>query len=205
MAPSFRVGLPVFIELTQKNRRLRAQATIIGWAPKQVLIITLPMDSRMLVIPTGSELIIRYLLDGTVYGFITHLRYKQQGAFSMWILEYPDLVEVKNLRRSQRIPLYLKVKTEDGETWDMLDISNFGAAMATEESQFIGDSVRLTFTLPDGAQINGLMCKILRVNYSEQESIVGIQFDEDNADAIKKVRTYINDCLRRQELTKANE
>ncbi|MDP8224375.1 MAG: flagellar brake protein [Candidatus Lernaella stagnicola] len=202
VAPNFQVGIPVFIELIQKKRRLRAQALVVGWSPKQVLITTLPMDNRMLIIPTGSELIVRYLLEGTVYGFITRLLHKQQGPFAMWLLEYPEVVEVKNLRRSPRIPLYLKVHTEDGEEWDMLDVSLFGAAMATEENQFLGDDVSLRFTLPDGSEIEDLSCKVVRVNYSDQESIIGVQFDEKDLEALAKIRGYIEGCLRRQELTK---
>jgi Tfp pilus assembly protein PilZ len=203
--PNFQVGIPVFVELVQKKRRLRAQAKVIGWSPKQALITTLPMDNRMLIIPTGTELIVRYLLDGTVYGFVTRLLHKQQGPLGMWLLEYPEVVEVKNLRRSPRIPLYLKAHTADGEEWDMLDISNFGAAMATEETQFLGDEVELSFSLPDGSEIANLKSKIMRVNYSDQESIIGVSFDENDHEHLGRVRAYIEACLRRQELTKTTQ
>jgi len=198
--PDFRVGVPVFVEHVQKKRRLRAQASIVGWSEHNIFIITLPMDNRMLIVPTGAELIVRYLLDGTVYGFITRLLHKQQGPFGMWMLEYPEVVEVKNLRRAPRIPLYLKVFTEDDEEWDMLDISNFGAAMATAESQFVGDEIALRFTLPDGAEIDGLNSKIVRVHFSETESVVGVQFDEADGENLSKIATYIETCLSRQRL-----
>lgn len=198
--PNFRVGVPIFVEHVQKKRRLRAQAQIVGWSENNIFIITLPADNRMLIVPTGAELIIRYLLDGTVYGFITRLLHKQHGPFGMWMLEYPQVVEVKNLRRAPRIPLYLKVLTEDEEEWDMLDISNFGAAMAAAESQFVGDEIRISFSLPDGAKVDDLECKIVRVLLSEAESIVGVQFSETDADNLAKINAYIESCLRRQHL-----
>jgi hypothetical protein len=197
-AAYFKVGVPVFVELTQKTRRLRAQATLIGWSPPEILITTLPLDSRMLIIPTGTELIVRYLLDGAVYGFMTRLMHKQQEPYGMWILDYPEVVEVKNLRRSPRIPLYLKADAEGSKEWEMLDISNFGACLAAPDEQFVGDVVILTFALPDGAMIEKLRCSIVRVNASQQESIVGVQFDEDNADALLKVKKYIDGCVKRQ-------
>ncbi|NLH47787.1 MAG: flagellar brake protein [Myxococcales bacterium] len=198
VSPNFQVGTPIFFELTQKSRRLRAQATLIGWSRPHILITSLPMESRLLIIPTGTELIVRYLLEGAVYGFITRLIHKQQEPFGMWILEYPEVVEIKNLRRSPRIPLYLKVGTGTGDEWEMLDLSNFGALLVSNDEQFIGDDVELSFTLPDGNQVDNLKTKVVRVNYSKEESLVGVQFDEDDLVNLGKIKKYIESCLRRQ-------
>jgi Tfp pilus assembly protein PilZ len=203
-AANFQVGLPVFFELVQKNRRLRAQATMIGWSRPHIVITTLPMESRMLIIPTSTELIVRYLLDGAVYGFVTRLIHKQQEPYGMWILEYPEVVEIKNLRRSPRIPLYLKIRTADGTEWEMLDISHQGACLAVSDEQFVGDDVTLTFTLPDGNPVDGLKAKIMRVNYSQHESIVGVQFDEHDTANLAKVKQYMDECMKRQILRQSS-
>jgi Tfp pilus assembly protein PilZ len=198
VTPNFQVATPIFFELIQKNRRLRAQATLIGWSRPHILITSLPMESRLLIIPTGTELIVRYLLEGTVYGFITRLIHKQQEPFGMWILEYPEVVEVKNLRRSPRIPLYLKVSTNTGDEWEMLDLSNFGALLVSNDEQFMGDDVVFTFVLPDGNPVENLKSKVVRVNYSKEESLVGVEFDEDDHLNLGKIKKYIESCLRRQ-------
>jgi hypothetical protein len=115
--PQFQVGIPVYIEMVQKRKRVRTQVSIVGWFKTNFLFTTQPSDSRLLVTSLHTELIVRYLLDGTVYGFITKLIHKQNSPFGMWVLDYPEVVEVKNLRRSPRIPLYLTVTTDEGREW----------------------------------------------------------------------------------------
>jgi len=199
--PQFQVGIPVYIEMVQKRKRVRTQVSIVGWFKTNFLFTTQPSDSRLLVTSLHTELIVRYLLDGTVYGFITKLIHKQNIPFGMWVLDYPEVVEVKNLRRSPRIPLYLTVTTDEGREWEMLDLSSHGAAMATTDEPFMGEMVELSFVLPDGNKIEGLNAQIVRMSSSSEERLIGVQFDEDDYENITKIKRYISRCMERQRLS----
>ena len=195
VAPQFAVGLPIFLELAQKQKRMRAQATLVGWVRPRILITTAPSDSRMMVVRSGTELIVRYLLEGRVYGFVTHLLNKQHDPLPLWMLEYPELVEVKNLRRSPRVPITLKVKTHLDETWYTIDLSEHGTCLAVDSPQNVGELVLLSFTLPDGGKIENLGATVMRTNFTKDEMQIGVQFEETDQGQLQKIVKYLNGIL----------
>lgn len=191
-SPQFAVGIPVFLELVQKRKRLRTQAQLVGWVRPRILITSVPQDSRLMMIPKGTELVVRYLLDGKVYGFITHLLQKQSDPLPLWMMEYPELVEIKNLRRSPRVPITIEVKTHMDETWYTVDLSAQGACLTVDSEQKVGDLLLLNFTLPDGQEIDNLSATIVR-SYSEEHSKrVGIQFDDSCPEELEKITNYLS-------------
>jgi c-di-GMP-binding flagellar brake protein YcgR len=191
-SPQFAVGLPVFFELLQKSKRLRAQTHIVGWVRPRLVITSVPQDSRLVVIPKGTELIVRYLLEGRVYGFVSRLIHKQVDPLPLWMIEYPEVVEVKNLRRSPRIPITLQVKNHLDETWFTLDLSASGAMLAVESKQSVGDTALLTFSLPNGELIENLSVTVMRVISDSDESRIGVQFDEDDPEPLEKIKNYLD-------------
>jgi len=191
ISPQFAVGLPIFYEYNQKNRKVRGQASIIGWHRPDIVITTVPADTRLLLISTGTELIVRYLFEGAVYGFVTHLIAKQQQPLPMWMLEFPELVEVKNLRRSPRISVFISAAGADGESMVMLDLSAQGARLAVTSMLDVGELIRLSFTLPDGNKINDIFASVMRVENNRQERCIGVQFDESDREQVQKIKNYL--------------
>jgi len=191
IAPELVVGLPIFFELVLRNKRLRAQAFLVGWIHEKLMITTVPYDSRLLIISKGTELIVRYLLEGRVYGFKTRLLHKQTDPTALWMLEYPDIIEIKNLRRSPRIPLFLEVFTSEGRTWNTVDISAHGACLAVDQAQKVGNVVALNFSLPNGEQVENLTAHIVRIFNTQDEYQVGVQFDEIDKEQLQTLRSYL--------------
>jgi len=195
VTPQFAVGLHLYLEFAQKTRRTRARANLIGWWRPHVLLATSPlMDDRLVVAPSGTEVIVRYLLEGSVYGFVTRLLKKHQDPIPMWALAYPQLVEVKNLRESPRVQTFIQVQSQEDDEWLLLDLSTNGALISVNEPQVIGNTLRLNFTLPDGTRVEELSATVVRVHLSHDENTVGVLFDQENDEQIQQIQNYIESC-----------
>ena len=190
--PKFAVNLQVFLELNIKNKHMRATANVLGWQRPKHLLVSYPLvENRALVAPTQTELVVRYLLDGTVYGFNSKIVHKQQEPLPMWVLSYPSIVETKTLRRSPRIPIALPVKCSDDTQARTVDISAHGALLVVNSTLAIGDTLTISFTLPDDTKIQNLEVTVVRVQQSRDESMVGVNFDEKNKEQINKISGYL--------------
>ena len=189
--PQFAVGLQFSLEIKQKAQRLRTSANLIGWYRPHFLITTVPVtDRRTIIIQPGTEIITRYLFEGTVYGFLTHLAKKYQEPRPFWILDYPEVIEKINLRDSTRVQTFLHVKTSDEKQWMILDLSNSGALIRVEGEPTIGEETKLNFTLPNGEEIKELPVEIVRLSSSAEDHTIGVRFKEDK-DQVEKIRQFI--------------
>jgi c-di-GMP-binding flagellar brake protein YcgR len=193
--PSFMVGLHLYIEVILKNKRVKARANLLGWYRPHILITTVPtIDGRMMILPLGKEVVVRYLLNGAVYGFQTRLNKKAQDPVPMWLLDYPSVTEVKNLRESPRIQTFLLLKDTASAGNYVVDLSSKGAQVLVTTPKGLGDEIPLNFMLPNGEQIDNLRAKVVRVNHSVEEYSVGVSFHPDDREPMKKISDYIEEC-----------
>jgi len=189
--PQFAVGLHLFLEIKHKGQRLRTRANLIGWYRPHFLITTAPItDRRTIILQPGTEIITRYLLEGTVYAFLTRLERKFQDPMPIWILDYPEMVEIKNLRNSPRIQTLLNVKTSEEKQWMLLDLSQNGALISVDTEPKLGEEIQLNFTLPNGDEIKELQVEVIRLHASADDCSVGVRFKE-GADQIEKIKQYV--------------
>ncbi|MCZ7582781.1 MAG: flagellar brake protein [Deltaproteobacteria bacterium] len=191
IAPQFAVGLNMYIQVESRGQKFRTLVNVIGWYRPHFVITTAPnTDKRATLLQTGSELVVRYLLDGTVYGFSSRLIEKLNLPAAMWLLRYPDVVEVKNLRRSPRVQTLIQVETDGAQNWLMMDISKQGALVTMDAMPEVGTRLPLTFVLPDGSKIERIEAEVIRVNQGQEGPSVGVRFHEDDGQ-IEKVRAFV--------------
>lgn len=194
IAPRLQVGIPVFFEVNVKNKRMRAKASVLGWKEPKYIMTTFPyVGNRLLVSSPGAEMIIRYLCDGVVYGFTAQMIHKQQDPFPMWVLNYPKVFETKNLRRSPRIQLVMPVKSSAAGSWHSLDLSSHGALLSVDQDTDIDEQVTISFTLPNGVEVKDLPAKVMRVQKTKDENLIGVNFDDTNKEEIDKITQYIDE------------
>ncbi|MGE5342348.1 MAG: flagellar brake protein [Candidatus Omnitrophota bacterium] len=183
--PPFYVGQSLNLQTTaDKYKKNRFPVSLAGWVRPHLLVVYHNnYDTGILAIPTGTELIVRYIHEGQIYGFVTKLFHKQTEPMPFWFFEYPLEIEVINLRQSSRIPITLEVTTPEGEVYFTRDISKEGAslrltAMSNMVPRKVGDTIALNFSLPDGVRVENLKALIMR-QYSEQNlNLLGVKFDE---------------------------
>ncbi len=190
--PKFAVGLKVFLEMSLKNRTVRSTADTLGWQRPAFLMTSIPqVDNRIVIASPGVEVTVRYLLDGTVYGFNTHMVHKQSDPFPMWVLEYPSVVETKTLRRSPRISLSVPVTVADGRQFRTVDLSAHGALLAMTGPAALGQKLTLSFQLPDGTPIEGLEAEIVRLQESREETLAGVNFTDTAREQVDRIAGYL--------------
>ncbi|NLH48123.1 MAG: flagellar brake protein [Myxococcales bacterium] len=189
--PRFVVGLQLMMGFNGESGQIRSIANVLGWQKPEYLMTAIPrLDSTTVKIVPSAEVVLRYILDGTVYGFSTRLIGEYQSPVPMWVLEYPKSVEFKNLRRSPRVSLELPVTCADGMQMRTVDISANGALLTGNAPLSIGDILRISFNLPDGTAIDNLEADVVRVQKSRTESLFGINFHE-TSDQLAKIARFI--------------
>jgi Tfp pilus assembly protein PilZ len=195
VSPQFAVGLDLYFEIRQRQRRVRVKSNMLGWYRPNVLITTAPiLDGRQMTTPIGAEIVVRYMLEGSVYGFVTRLVQKYQNPINMWLLGYPELIEVKSLRQSPRVQMYLQVKDSEENAWMLMDLSLHGALLSVNADWKIGDAIFLNFTLPNGEKIEQLRGEVVRVHHTREERTVGVLFDKEDQVQLAKIREYVESC-----------
>jgi len=196
LTPQLQVGLPVFLEFNYRNHRDKFKASVVGWNENKYLITTSPFgETPTITIMEGSEIILRYLYEGLVYGFTTQLVAKHDVPSPMWFLQFPETLEVKNLRRHPRMQIILLANGPAGENWKFLDLSASGALMVVDRPLNEGEQFELSFTLPDGTAIERLKSKVVRLAQTAPEIRVGINFDETDKKQITKINNYVESAL----------
>jgi len=197
ISPRFAVGLHLYFDVALKAKRVKVRANLVGWYPPYVLMTTTPLvDERVLALSTGAEMVVRYLFQGQIFGFFTRLVRKMSDPAPMWLLEYPSIVEVKNLRNNPRVQTFMPAKFAGGDEVLILDCSTNGALIAVDSDREIGESVSLTFTLPDSVEITQLNARVVRVHATELDRTIGVVFDPAASEQIQHIRSYIDQCVR---------
>ena len=86
------------------------QSTVVGMEADEYLIIKSPkafVAIKHKCVP-GSEMIVRYLYKGTVYGFQTKLIEYITSPTKLFFLDYPRIIEHHDLRQEKRFPCHLR-------------------------------------------------------------------------------------------------
>lgn len=183
----FDVGMMINLQIAAPKYKVnRFPVYLAGWiSPHLLIAYHKHYDTGILAIPKDTAMIGRYLFNGQIYGFLTKLYFKQSEPLNLWFLEYPNRIEVKNLRQSNRIPITLQVNGSDGAVFFTHDISVHGASLlvgadSRVDEVKVGQELELNFSLPDGTPIDALKAIIVRVYIEKSHQMLGVKFDEHN-------------------------
>lgn len=193
----FTVGTILNLDAKKKNDKFRFTANLLGWIRPDYLLISATYDRGIMFLQIGTKIIARFLFEGQIYGFETKLVYKQSDPQPIWFLNFPNYIEVINLRDSSRYPVTCEVKDKEGIIYFTRDISEGGASLIYNKKDFrfdknLGDNLTLNFKLPDGIDINGLNAEIVRKYSDSNQQMFGVSFNKDNIDELKKISLYIS-------------
>lgn len=105
------VGCHLVIETAGAARKYQVQ--LIGYWDKRSILISPPLrDGREVLLEKDAVLAIR-LLDGTkVCAFETRILYRSSHPFTYYHLQYPDVVNTRLVRNSERVDTHIKVTVD---------------------------------------------------------------------------------------------
>lgn len=195
------MGRRIFIELGSQLQieiegvAFRFKSVFVGMESDEYLIIKTPMvpsDAPFSSIKhklfPGTQIVVRYLYKGTVFGFQSKLIEAISAPVRLLFVEYPKIIENYDLRSQERTDCFLPAKIEirdEEEHGAILDISEKGCrclikALKGEKlpSTQIDERVTLTCQFPgiEGEQV--VSGNVKNISRDKQEMILGIEFRE---------------------------
>jgi len=184
----------------------RFKSTLVGMEPDKYLIIKTPMAPPSISIQVklfrGSQIVVRYLDRGTVFGFQTKLIEAISTPVRLLFIECPRVIEHYDLRSHERIDCFLpaKIRSRDKDKQGtILDISEKGCrflikalkgeklpSLRTDEQI----SLRCQFPGIEGEYV--VSGKVKNIRRDEQEMALGIEFQETDPQVQNIIAQYIS-------------
>jgi len=180
-------------------------STLIGMETGKYLIIDAPVNMLTLArhkLFRGSKILVRYLHKGSVFGFKSELIEDIYTPLKLLFLEYPEIIEVHNLRSGPRIdcvlPVRIKINDEE-RTGIISDINKEGCccvAKKTEEdknlsSVQIDEQVTLMCQFPQVDGERALLGKVKNIRRDSKQMTLGIIFNGIGPEIEEIIAQYI--------------
>lgn len=192
------IGMKLLLETRRGSEPARIAAQLVGYLPGKCIILKVPKTDLSMITCAGmSFVVVRYLLDGSAYGFKTRIIPKLDAAFDLVFLQYPDVVETANLRKSPRIKTNIPFLRDGSESdkESIVNISETGAQLLLETSVQKDDTCLLEFRLPDGREVSELSCVVKWTESHDGRYLAGVQFDTEHPD-FSIVGQYVSGVLQ---------
>lgn len=204
---SLEVGSQLQVEI--EGIPSRHQTTFLGMELFEYLIIKIPVfphkirlgDIKHKLFP-GNQITVRYLYEGSVFGFQTKLIKALFMPKRLLFLEYPEAIAQHDLRSEERIPSFLPTTTKikDKEAQGIIvDINQNGCRYlikAVKDMKFppvqMDDQITLRCQFPgeqDEQVVSGIVKNIKR---DSQEMALGIQFRKMTDNLYDIISLYIS-------------
>ena len=181
------VGVDVQLKLEGVGFAL--QSTVVGMEPGEYLIIKSPksfVSIKHKCVP-GSEMVVRYLHNGTVYGFQTKLIEFITSPTKLFFLEYPRIIEHHDLRHEKRFPCHFpaRLKLRDGRDVASVisDISQNGCRCLIDMDRnhgmgipHIDDQVSFSCQFPGVQGAYVIAGTVRNISKARSEIVLGVEF-----------------------------
>jgi hypothetical protein len=160
-----------------------------------------PFEGLNYRLAPGSKIIVRYLYHGVVFGFQSTLIDAISVPRKLLFLDYPSSIEQHNLRSSERIECLLpaEIKCDGSEVEGIItDISEKGCGFAFKISNGdvpslkVEDTIILTCLFPGIGEKKDISGIVRRVKSDNQETALGIQFQDLETDTKSIISDYIS-------------
>jgi len=203
------VGTDLLVEIIDLNTRLKCK--LVGLQDDDFLIISLSAKDLSGIYSkdtiSNSEIIVRYMHNGTIYGFKSTVLNMIFKPSRLAFLTYPDTVEEQNVRAKPRYECILPASVALGESsFDAIlaDISEGGCRAvikapddggdkeASGVSADVGCKAELRLKLPgikDGLPVKGV---VRSVNKDVDRTILGICFEGAEGEIREKLCDFIS-------------
>ncbi len=145
----------------------------------------------------GEELILRASVEGHVIGFWSRVMEKVERAGTFYLLSVPEQVETLDLRKAERMNLFVPAKVElrrgnaPGEAVEsfqgaLVNLSRDGCCLAADGDLEEDLWCTLNFSLPGGTSVYQVEGRVVRKLSEGKHPQVGVEFakGKDNYSAV---------------------
>ena len=199
---NFDLDIGIQIQLKIDGIAYPLQSYVVGMEHNDYLIIKAPKSftSIKFKLVPGTELIVRYLYHGTVYGFQSKLIEVISTPFRLLFLQYPQIIEHHELRHHRRIESYLPAKIQINDHQELsstiIDVSENGCRCliktnADTPSIHIDDQASILCQFPgiDGSHL--VVGNIKNISRSRTEIYLGVEFMAVESKIHELIASYV--------------
>ncbi|MBI5463219.1 MAG: flagellar brake protein [Gammaproteobacteria bacterium] len=181
------MGTPLFVEIDGIEGKLKSK--LIGLEPGSYLVIATPHGppgARSKFTP-GNRVTLRYVNQGSVYGFETGILGDVRTPVNLLLIAYPRMIVEKSLRKAERFDCYIPCHIEAaGITGDgtIVDISMAGCRciippiigkQPPRQPPAVGSDIGFSVTTPEGGKL-ALKANIVNTTEYHSAARVGVVF-----------------------------
>lgn len=202
-----RLAIELGTELTMEAPRVagRMKSRLIGLLPNEYLLVKPPPTESLgplhSVYQEGDTLVLRYLFNGTVFGFRSLVMGAVTHPVKLLVLSHPSQVMEHDIRASRRLDCFIpsRVRIGDGEEVDgtIVDFSETGCQVVLlldrlgEQAVQTGLGITARFRLPEEPADVALTGQIHRQGSDDQRLWLGVAFDERAEGPYRRLRNYL--------------
>lgn len=149
----------------------------------------------------GNPVVVRFVESGKVCGFKSRIRQTITTPFRLVFFDYPDSLELLNLRASKRVPIFIDASIEvSGKYYEgsIRNLSEGGCYFVTEywkstplTTLAVNDFILISFTLLNSNTEISLRCRPVKVDYDKEEIRMGIAFENNPPQLIEKISGFV--------------
>ncbi len=201
------IGTELNIEFKELESRFKS--SLLGIVPSKYVIAQIPeIISNDFVVKCnrkkGGDVVVRYLYDGSVYGFKSKYIGITPDPINLMILQYPNEIEACNIRKDERVNCILPGKLkigEDVQDVSILDLSASGCQVAIINSDVDLERIGSELSANDRLQLlvqvpgegKGLIMNAIHKNVRRDNLrlSVGVQFSKLMVEIRKKIDKFI--------------
>lgn len=208
------IGEPLSVLVQASHYDSRIQAEIFGYVRGGYVALHSPgrrhnAGLSALLLRVGDEVAVRFLHDGTAYGFASEVIHLTTRPDALVFLQYPRELAQVSVRHHRRLKCRLpcNLVSAGGELAPavLLDISEGGMKIASkafgQSDQELSTSIKVELTLPSTAGgVTLLEGEIIRTEGQPQAVVAGIKFETRQTDLINHLAEflYLDETYSRQ-------
>jgi c-di-GMP-binding flagellar brake protein YcgR len=199
----FEVGLAAII-VTRLNRpdMTKSMTAIRGWRPGRFILVDRPRTSEghEAIIAVGSPCKVRLISAGQACEFKSQLLDIDTSTRNGELrLRWPSMVRQTAFRKYERVNLEsactCTTTTDETIQATLRDISVGGFSIQTKQDLSEYDEFTVSFTLPDGAQINDARAEVRSRGTTKDGYLTGCQFSKDQGYLENEVAYFVSTFL----------
>ncbi len=201
-------GQQVAITFDDDNRQYFCLC--LGMLQDRFFLTQIPSDSEIQdELARGKSAVARFVESGMLCSFKTRIRKVLTDPFHLIFFDYPDSLNVTNLRSSKRVAVFLPAVIEwAGEEYGgaIRDLSEGGCLFimnTCQDEEHSGvnkafKSIETGSTFPIKFQMHGekepteLGCKVARLEEDQEELRMGIAFQKSSERITSKIGNYVS-------------
>lgn len=185
---SIRSGANLSIEI--EGITTKFTSTLIGYTENEYLVIKMPKYGNMSLIRAkllkGNRIVVRFIEEGTIYGFEAEILGAMNDPVKLIIVSYPKIVSQYELRGKKRYECIIPgMLHQEGNQYAavMTDVSEQGCSITIKVRDIrsmpalsIGDQVTFHFMIPGSENKLFLSGEVKNLNQGHARTILGIIF-----------------------------